>query len=133
MEWKIENNCHGVKSAEFKFANCELNVVSQKLIRHSFLPHLFIPCSLNLVHISDITLFALKWQNYSVRIIFLKTLVLLSLMLTLERLTSQHFTVIKMNSSGEKVLLGFCCFLLDYNQEQIKRKRKRTWVRKIFK
>ena len=128
MEWKIENNCHGVKNA-----NCELNVISQKLIPFSFLPHLFIPYSLNLVHISDITLFALKWQNYLVRIIFLKTLVLLSLMLTLERLTFQHFNIIKLNSSGEKVLLGFCCFLLYYHQEQIKRKRKRTWVRKIFK
>ena len=25
------------------------------------------------------------------------------------------------------------CFLLDYHQEQIKRKRKKTWVREIFK
>ena len=67
MEWKIENNCHGVKNVEFKFAICELNVVSQKLIPHSSLPHLLIPHLLNLVHISDIKLFALKWQNYLVK------------------------------------------------------------------
>ena len=32
-----------------------------------------------------------------------------------------------------KVLYECCCFLLDYYQEQIKRKNKRTWVREIFK
>ena len=36
-----------------------------------------------------------------------------------------------MDSSNEKVLLESCCFLLDYHQEQIK--RKRIWVREIFK
>ena len=35
-----------------------------------------------------------------------------------------------MDSSDEEVLLEFCCFLLNYHQEQIK--RKRTWVREIF-
>ena len=38
-----------------------------------------------------------------------------------------------MDSSDEEVLLESCCFLLNYHQEQIKRKRKRTWVREIFK
>ena len=38
-----------------------------------------------------------------------------------------------MNSSDEDVLLESCWFLLNYDQEQIKRKRKRTWVKKIFK
>ena len=38
-----------------------------------------------------------------------------------------------MDSSYEKVLLESCCFLLNYYQEQIKRKRKRTWVGEIFK
>ena len=38
-----------------------------------------------------------------------------------------------MDSSDEKVLLESCCFLLDYHQKQIKRKRKRTWVPEIFK
>ena len=40
MEWKIENNCLGVENAEFKLF--ELNVVSQKLIPNSFVPHFFI-------------------------------------------------------------------------------------------
>ena len=34
-----------------------------------------------------------------------------------------------MDSSDEEVQLESCC----YHQEQIKRKRKRTWVREIFK
>ena len=38
-----------------------------------------------------------------------------------------------MDSSGEEVLLESCCFLLNYYQEQIKRKRNRTWVWVIFK
>ena len=38
-----------------------------------------------------------------------------------------------MDASDEKVLLESCCFLLNYHQEQIKRKRKWTWVRDIFK
>ena len=41
-----------------------------------------------------------------------------------------------MYSSDEKVLLEPCCFLLDYHQEPIKKKkkeRKKTWVREIFK
>ena len=37
-----------------------------------------------------------------------------------------------MDSSDEDVLLESCCFLLIYHQEQIKRKRKRTWVGEIF-
>ena len=74
MKWKTENNCHGVENAEFK--SLELNVLSQKLIPHSFVPHSFIPHSLSLVHISEIKLFALKWENYSVRIIFSETPVL---------------------------------------------------------
>ena len=41
MEWKEENNCHGVENAEFKLS--ELDVVSQKLIPHSFVPNSFIP------------------------------------------------------------------------------------------
>ena len=41
-------------------------------------------------------------------------------MLTLVRLTH------------EEVLLESCCFRLNYHQEQIKRKRKGTWVREIF-
>ena len=38
-----------------------------------------------------------------------------------------------MDSSDEEVLLESCCFLLNYHQEQVKRKRKRTWVPEIFK
>ena len=38
-----------------------------------------------------------------------------------------------MNSSDEEVLLESCCFLLNYHQKVIKRKRKRTWMRDIFK
>ena len=38
-----------------------------------------------------------------------------------------------MDSSDEEVLLESSCFLLNYHQEQIQRKRKRTWVREIFK
>ena len=38
-----------------------------------------------------------------------------------------------MDSSDEEVLLKSCCFLLNYHEEDIKRKRRRTWVRKIFK
>ena len=38
-----------------------------------------------------------------------------------------------MDSSGEKVLLEPCCFLLDCHQEQMKRKRKRTWEWELFK
>ena len=38
-----------------------------------------------------------------------------------------------MDSSDEEVLLESCCFLLHYHQEQIKRKRKRMWVREILK
>ena len=36
-----------------------------------------------------------------------------------------------MYSSYEEVLLE-SCFLLNYHQEQIKRKRKKTWVREIY-
>ena len=38
-----------------------------------------------------------------------------------------------MDLSHEEVLLGSCCFLLNYHQEQIKRKTKWTWVREIFR
>ena len=38
-----------------------------------------------------------------------------------------------MDSSDEGVLLESSCFLLNYHQEQIKRKRKRAWLREIFK
>ena len=38
-----------------------------------------------------------------------------------------------MDSLDEEVLLESCCFPLNYHQEQIKRKRKRTCVREIFK
>ena len=38
-----------------------------------------------------------------------------------------------MDASDEKLLLDSCCFLLNYHQEQIKRKRKWTLVREIFK
>ena len=38
-----------------------------------------------------------------------------------------------MNSSEEDVLLEPSWFLLNYDREQIKRKWKRTWVKKIFK
>ena len=34
-----------------------------------------------------------------------------------------------MDSSDEEVLLESCRFLLNYNQEKIKRKRKMEWVR----
>ena len=37
--------------------------------------------------------------------------------------------ILKIDSSDEEVLLEFCCFLLNYNQEEIKRMR----VREIFK
>ena len=37
-----------------------------------------------------------------------------------------------MYSSDEEVLLESSCFLLNYHQEQIKRKRKRAWLREIF-
>ena len=68
MEWKIDNNYHGIENAEFKLF--ELNVVSQKLIPHSLVPNSFIPHSLSLVDISEINSFSLKWENYSMRIIF---------------------------------------------------------------
>ena len=38
-----------------------------------------------------------------------------------------------MDSSDGEVMLESCCLLLNYHQEQIKRKGKRTWVREIFK
>ena len=38
-----------------------------------------------------------------------------------------------MDSSDEEMLLESCCFLINYHQEQIKSKRKRTSVREIFK
>ena len=38
-----------------------------------------------------------------------------------------------MDSSDEKVPLESCFFLLNHHREQIKRKRKRTWVREILK
>ena len=38
-----------------------------------------------------------------------------------------------MDSSDEEVLLESCCFLLNYHQEQIKRKRKKMWVREILR
>ena len=38
-----------------------------------------------------------------------------------------------MDSSDEEVQLEPCCILLNYHQEQIKRKGKRTWAREIFK
>ena len=68
MEWKIENNYHGVENGKFKLF--ELNVVSQKLIPHSFVPNYFILHSLSLVHIIEIKLSSMKWENYSMRIIF---------------------------------------------------------------
>ena len=74
MEWKIENNCHGVENGKFKLF--ELNVVSQKLIPHSFVPNSFILHSLSLVHIIEIKLSSLKWENYSMRIIFSEKAVL---------------------------------------------------------
>ena len=52
----MRNNYHGVKNAEV----WELNVVSQKLLSHSFVLHSFIPNSLSLVNISEIKLLALK-------------------------------------------------------------------------
>ena len=38
-----------------------------------------------------------------------------------------------MDSSDEEMLLESGYFLLNYHQEQIKRKRKKTWVREILK
>ena len=38
-----------------------------------------------------------------------------------------------MDPSDEKVPLESCWFLLNHHWEQIKRKRKRTWVQEIFK
>ena len=38
-----------------------------------------------------------------------------------------------MDSSDEDVLLESYCFILNQHKEQIKRKRKWTWVREIFK
>ena len=38
-----------------------------------------------------------------------------------------------MDSSDEEVLFESFCFLLNYHQDQIKRKRKRTWLQEIFK
>ena len=38
-----------------------------------------------------------------------------------------------MDPSDEKVPLESCCFLLNHHREQIKRKRKRTWVQEILK
>ena len=40
---------------------------------------------------------------------------------------------LKMDLSDEEALLKSCCFLITYQQEQIKRKRKWTWVREILK
>ena len=37
-----------------------------------------------------------------------------------------------MDSLDKEVLLESCCFLLNYQQEQSKRKRKRTWMQEIF-
>ena len=37
-----------------------------------------------------------------------------------------------MSLSYEKVLLESSCFLLNYHQDQIQRKTKRTWVQEIF-
>ena len=37
-----------------------------------------------------------------------------------------------MDLSDEELPLESCCFLLTYHQEQIKRKRKWTWVQEIF-
>ena len=37
-----------------------------------------------------------------------------------------------MDSSDKEVLLESCCFLLNCQQEQSKRKRKRTWMQEIF-
>ena len=37
-----------------------------------------------------------------------------------------------MRLRDEEVLLESCCFLLNYHQEQIKRRGKRTWLREIF-
>ena len=57
-----ENNYHGVRNA-YGIA-CNLNVVCQKLIPHSFVSHPFISYLLSLVHISEIKVFALRWENY---------------------------------------------------------------------
>ena len=37
-----------------------------------------------------------------------------------------------MDLSDKGVLLGSCCFLLNYHQEQIKRKSKMMWVQEVF-
>ena len=54
----------------------QIKWVSQKLIPHSFVPHHVVFHSLILVHVSEIKLFALKWEDYSVRIIFSETPIL---------------------------------------------------------
>ena len=38
-----------------------------------------------------------------------------------------------MDSSDEEVLFESFCFLLNYHQDQIKRKRKGMWLQEIFK
>ena len=38
-----------------------------------------------------------------------------------------------MDLSDEEVLLGSCCFLSTFHQEEIKRNKKWIWVREIFR
>ena len=54
---------------KIKFSFLKINSIINLLSPHSFIPH-----SLRLVEISEIKLFALEWENYSVRIIFSETL-----------------------------------------------------------
>ena len=67
-----------ITAMELKMQNLSLQIkwVSQKLIPHSFVPHHVVFHSLILVHVSEIKLFALKWEDYSVRIIFSETPIL---------------------------------------------------------
>ena len=51
-----------------------------------------------------------------------------------KKCNSRNYKILlKMDLSDKEVLLESCCFLLTYYQEQIKRKRKWTWVREILK
>ena len=114
---------------------------TQKLISHSFSPHSFIPHSLSLFHIREISYSHWNDKISQQEYFFLKapdlyfvtlTLVILRFS-SLKSATREITNILKINSSSEKVLLESCCFLLDYHQEKIKRKRKRTWVQEIFK
>ena len=64
-----------ITAMELEIRNLSLRIKSSFLkIPHFFAPESFIPYLLSLVHISELKLFALKWQNYSVRIFFRKHL-----------------------------------------------------------